>query len=73
MTTCVVVVAQQQGLTQGAAGNVPHTCCQQPATATLPTLTPQAKAKALREAIFKINQKHGQNTVMQMTGDYANV
>jgi hypothetical protein len=35
--------------------------------------TNQAKAKVLREAIFKINQKHGANTVMQMTGGFADV
>lgn len=29
----------------------------------------QAKAKILKETLFKINQKHGQGTVMAMTGE----
>jgi hypothetical protein len=29
----------------------------------------QAKQKMLKEAIFKINAKHGQGTVMPMKGD----
>jgi hypothetical protein len=29
----------------------------------------QAMAKVLKETLFKINQKHGQGTVMAMTGE----
>lgn len=39
----------------------------------LPLLCVQAKQRLLKEAIFKINAKHGQGTIMPMNGDALDV
>lgn len=66
-------LVQQQQLTDGPRGHaeVPTAAAAAAALSLSPLslLCVQAKQRMLKEAIFKINAKHGQGTIMPMNGD----